>query len=344
MASFIRFSILYIVVLAAMMLAGCSKGEDSGNLLSRHRVWSMRKITYYSGVSYDYPNSNGTYLAIYDNDSTRYECHWAFDEEADAILPHGKSQYSLINKGGGEYLYFEDGNPCPLRVLNDTTITIQHNGIVYTWQPEHSFDVRKMAEICDFIVGLDYEEGKSFDRHVFTKKEHELEDQKSMLGYYLTAAMAIIAIGAFFYLRTYLNKKRIETELLRLRTERESRPQVVTEALKSVEEEWLSSDEYARLRKLISTGTLSYDDWSQMERQLNKVYPKFTHTLESLYHMSDIEHRVCMLIKLRVTPSEMAAVLNKEASTISTTRSRLHEKILGKKGGAKDWDEFVLSL
>ncbi len=337
--------ILFLLVTAALMLAGCSESEENdGTIFSQNKVWSLREITYPAGVSSQYPNGSGTYLAIYDNDSTRYECHWSFDDKADAILPQSKSLYLLIDKGGGEYLYLENGMPYPLTVLNDTTITIQHYGIVYTWQVEHSIYKRKMDEIRDLLVGLDYEDGKKYERFTFTKKEHELEEQNSMLGIYLTALLAVLAVVACLFLRTYRNKRRIETELLRLKTEQENRPQILTEALKNVEDEWLASDEYARLHKQIESGTLSYDDWSLMERQLNKIYPNFTHTLENLHHMSQMEHRVCMLIKLRVTPSEMAAVLNKEASTISTTRSRLYQKIFDKKGGAKDWDEFVMSL
>ncbi len=344
MKSLVRFYILYLVALASMAFVGCSKSDDDGQLFSKHKVWSMRKITYPAEVSVDYPNSSGTYLAIYDNDSMLYVCHWSYNESANTILPRHKSHYTLINKGGDDFLYLEDGKPCPLTVLNDTTITIQQNGIVHTWSVEHSIEAQKMAEIRDLLVGLEYEDDKEYERFIFTKKERELEIQNSMLGTYITALLAALAIVAFFFHRTYRNKKRIETELLRLQTEREERPQIVTEALKNVEEEWLASDEYARLRKQIESGAISYDDWSLMERQLNKVYPSFTHTLESLHHMSQMEHRVCMLIKFRATPSEMAAVLNKEASTISTTRSRLYQKIFDKKGGAKDWDEFILGL
>ena len=43
-------------------------------------------------------------------------------------------------------------------------------------------------------------------------------------------------------------------------------------------------------------------------------------------------------------PVEIAAVLNKDKSTISSIRTRLCKKVLGREGSGKDWDEFVLSL
>jgi hypothetical protein len=60
--------------------------------------------------------------------------------------------------------------------------------------------------------------------------------------------------------------------------------------------------------------------------------------------MSELEYQVCQLIKLRVAPSDMAVVLARDASTISTVRSRLYKKVFGRKGGAREWDDFILSI
>ena len=65
---------------------------------------------------------------------------------------------------------------------------------------------------------------------------------------------------------------------------------------------------------------------------------------ESLYSMSPVEYQVCLLLKLNATPSEIATVLCKDASSISTVRSRLYGKVFGKKGSSKEWDEFIRSL
>jgi hypothetical protein len=81
-----------------------------------------------------------------------------------------------------------------------------------------------------------------------------------------------------------------------------------------------------------------------MEERLKRVYPGFTSRLRNLYPMSELEYQVCLLIKLRITPTEMADVLSRDGSTISTVRSRLYKKVFGSKGGARDWDEFVLSI
>ena len=85
-------------------------------------------------------------------------------------------------------------------------------------------------------------------------------------------------------------------------------------------------------------------DWSEIEEHLKKVYPGFISQLHSLYPMSELEFQTCLLIKLRIAPTDIAAVLSRDVSTISTVRSRLYKKVFGRKGGAREWDDFILSM
>jgi DNA-binding MarR family transcriptional regulator len=99
------------------------------------------------------------------------------------------------------------------------------------------------------------------------------------------------------------------------------------------------------LRRRIEAGeNIKPTEWKELERQLKVVYPHFSSSLYSLYNLSPIEWQVCMLLKIRTAPVEIATVLNKDKSTISTTRRRLYKKVFGKDGSGKDWDEFILSL
>ena len=122
-------------------------------------------------------------------------------------------------------------------------------------------------------------------------------------------------------------------------------PQVVRQAIESVETAYFASDEYQALQRRIATGDiLKEDDWLTIESQIKKVFPGFSSQLRNLHAMSELEYQVCLLIKLRIAPSDMAIVLARDASTISTVRSRLYKKVFGRKGGAKEWDEFILSI
>ena len=53
---------------------------------------------------------------------------------------------------------------------------------------------------------------------------------------------------------------------------------------------------------------------------------------------------VSCIIVPRIAPSDIAAVLARDISTIRTVRSRLYKKVFGQKGGAKEWDEFIMSI
>jgi hypothetical protein len=58
----------------------------------------------------------------------------------------------------------------------------------------------------------------------------------------------------------------------------------------------------------------------------------------------ELEYQTCLLIKLRIAPTDIATILSRDTSTISTVRSRLYKKVFDKKGGAREWDEFIMSI
>ena len=74
------------------------------------------------------------------------------------------------------------------------------------------------------------------------------------------------------------------------------------------------------------------------------VYPRFSSSLYGLYNLTPTEFQLCMLLKIRTAPAEIAMVLNKDKSTISSIRRRLYKKVFNKDGSGKDWYEFILSL
>ena len=111
------------------------------------------------------------------------------------------------------------------------------------------------------------------------------------------------------------------------------------------EETFFHSDYYLSLRQRLYEGpTLKNDEWERLESQMRITYPMFFRRLAELGQLSEVELRVCMLTKLRIPPSAIAIHTCREYSSISSIRSRLYFKLFGKKGGAKELDEFILSL
>ncbi len=106
-----------------------------------------------------------------------------------------------------------------------------------------------------------------------------------------------------------------------------------------------SSDIYLKLKRLMAEGrSLSEVDWQQLMETVDSVYTGFTEKLYSLYKMSEQDYHVCLLIKVRVSPKDIAILTAHSKESVATTRSRLYQKIFGRKGSTHEWDEFVLSL
>lgn len=62
------------------------------------------------------------------------------------------------------------------------------------------------------------------------------------------------------------------------------------------------------------------------------------------HNFSSTEYQMCLLLKIHTAPIEIATVLNKDKTTISSMRKRLYRKVFDREGSAKDWDEFIHSL
>ena len=107
-----------------------------------------------------------------------------------------------------------------------------------------------------------------------------------------------------------------------------------------------SSELYKMMRNFILHGkaVTSLEHWEKIFNLIDGFYPHFRDTLYSLCKISDIEIKVCVLIKIGFTPTEIAILTSSSKSNISSIRSRLYTKIFKKNGVSKDLDEFILSL
>lgn len=192
---------------------------------------------------------------------------------------------------------------------------------------------------------MTYTKEEPLVRFFISKAEKELRKTNNTLLYILTLLFLVAAAVIAYAVMIRLRNRRLRLRLRQIAEERESRPVKIDKALREVESDFMRSEYYTGVRQRIARGErLTAGDWQDMERQLRSVYPSFTNRLRELVSMSDTEFHVCMLIKLRVAPKDIAAVLCKEKSTISSIRSRLYQKVFHKKGSSAEWDNFVWSL
>lgn len=85
--------------------------------------------------------------------------------------------------------------------------------------------------------------------------------------------------------------------------------------------------------------------WQTLAAEIDKAYPDFTLHLVTLYpQIKEPELHACYLIKIGIARTRMAELLNYSVSGISTLLARLHVKLTGKKGSAKDVEKLIEKL
>ena len=89
---------------------------------------------------------------------------------------------------------------------------------------------------------------------------------------------------------------------------------------------------------------LSPQDWETLRLKIDECYKGFTLRLRSIYSISDMELKICLLLKIGVGVTGIALLCGRTKSAIVSARKRLYEKFFAQKGRPEDWDEFILSL
>ena len=84
--------------------------------------------------------------------------------------------------------------------------------------------------------------------------------------------------------------------------------------------------------------------WLQLQYTIEQNCPNFHAALNMHQQLSETEYRICMLIKLGYSPSDIDAILKKGYTFASTMRKRLCKKVLQTDGNAAELDKFIASL
>ncbi len=106
-----------------------------------------------------------------------------------------------------------------------------------------------------------------------------------------------------------------------------------------------ASPVYQRIKQYVQEGrSMASGDWSELSDAVDGVYTGFSEKLFSLYHLSEQDYHVSLLIKVRMQPKDIATLTAHSKESVASTRSRLYQKVFGRKGSTKDWDDFILSI
>ena len=85
------------------------------------------------------------------------------------------------------------------------------------------------------------------------------------------------------------------------------------------------------------------EEWDEYIQAVEKEYPQML-KLKMDNKLEPLEYRVCVLVKLGMKVNEIIYLTDTTNSRISMMRSRLHKRLFGESGGAKDFDQKMAEL
>lgn len=331
---------IWVIALLALFVPCCSQAGTNRSNYPIVGAWVMKSETAPDGRVTQTIYTGYTRCKIYDADSTYYsvQLHAVGDEMM--IIAHEMGRYHFDDS-----IYMERDRVMPFEWIDDTTFITTYEGYQELMVRSSTMTEERMEEIRK-LVRQHPNDGDSPVKHfVLSTTERKLR-KENHLFLYIIIGMALVAAAVMAYAHRLRQRKReVERKLAEIEEEHALRPTLVADAMRQVETEFYQSDYYIALRRRIEAGgNLSPQEWQELEQCLKSVYPHFSSSLYGLFNLSLTEHQMCMLLKVRTSPAEIAAVLKRDKSTISSMRRRLYRKVFGKEGSGKDWDEFILSL
>lgn len=290
-----------------------------------------------------YATNTRTILKSYEPDGMCYKFTRHHMADHDTYIPYTKESFQL-QIAPGDTLYSEGGVPIRLCSLNDTVMVIEWEGTLQTWHKLRDFPESQRLELESMAhdaMGSD----RSIKEEYFLERFIATRHQLSWLIKVLLGLGVVLLMGGGALLHFFRRKRQLERALSELQSDISDRPSVITQATTAARDELYESEWYQQLRQRLMQGEcLTEDDWMEVAHQVRRIYPQFRSSLYELCRLSDTEFRVCLLLKLHIAPADIATALCRDKSTISSIRSRLYAKVFSRKGGSKDWDDFIESL
>lgn len=86
-------------------------------------------------------------------------------------------------------------------------------------------------------------------------------------------------------------------------------------------------------------------EWQELQTTIDDTYPNFSKTLYSLCpQLSLMDLRICYAIKISLSVTDIANLVNRSKSAITASRIRLYKKLHGEEGSAEMFDRFIVDL
>ena len=166
------------------------------------------------------------------------------------------------------------------------------------------------------------------------QERDEAQVQSKIIGVVTGIILVLVAIIVYILWRRNQKQRAIDT-VQKKRILHEEKLQM------------LETLEYSPLRERIKLNAgkedfhLTEEEWQKLATLIDNASNQFTNRLLRLCNMSEMELRVCYLIKIDVPPVGISALVCRNKNAISMLRKRLYEKITHQEGNAKQLDDFI---
>ncbi len=113
----------------------------------------------------------------------------------------------------------------------------------------------------------------------------------------------------------------------------------------NMKEQILQAPEVMRLHSMAARNKKASDeDWAGLYRLATTWLPELMSRLNNTDSLNIKETNVCLLIRLRFIPSEIAILTDMSPQLITNMRVRMLFKIFGERGGARDFDSRIRNI
>jgi hypothetical protein len=214
---------------------------------------------------------------------------------------------------------------------------------------EANAHIQKFGVLTDSILGENDTEAlrRMTALYDYSLRERENVRLEKLVVFVSVTALVLILILTFFIF--YFRKKR---EVFRLRlqqmellvAEHQNKPERIAEEEQMVLSQSPVVQHIQSLLADVHQPVMTNNDWQQLEELFSQSLPQFLPRLQEFCQLSLQERRVSMLLRLGLTPTDIAQLTAHSKQSVTNTRSRLFEKAFGRKGSPADWDRLVASL
>lgn len=217
--------------------------------------------------------------------------------------------------------YQATGQPAAATVAFDSALKTQR-------EYDHKYNQLKVSMFEQRLKIRDYESERIQNKA--RNREYAL--------YAVILTVFLSALAAYFRM-TYKKDRRIKKlQLLETQQELEIASLKLNEytrnlmaknrEIESLQEKVRSVEEWDMVNDLKTVTLITEEDWDNFRHSFDRVHTGFTARMNTLYpQLSAAEQRLMMLIKLRLSPQEMALMLGISAESVRIAHYRLRQKL-----------------